>query len=713
MAPPNQELAAVVPLVAVQEEIPPTLPAAKRKILIVDDELKGPSRAHITREAISALDDVTSEEYQSLLNVSKAVAGFAEASSKGPRGLKEFFGGVGLVDVLTSSAFESSGSPELKGVVATFIHSTSRAKLLRAQIESAFPAEAFDLTYLGSERPSTSDLLGCDLLLLDLVLQHASDPVEEAKKYLARVAVEANERLLPPIIMMSNSDEVTVHKAEFSAEAKISAAGLLIIQKQELMKPEFGADGLRLTFRLLDAQRKAAHRMRIFIRAWTTSLGKSRSEAEESLWNLDAPAMQQIHNTALADNDPYDEHLNELVVREYLWHVESDPAVGEAVKEMDAEFLKCFDSASEPPKLTRRFSSPHSDPSYARSLLGHFTWSGWTPSGNFLDADPKEINKLVPFGAILIPGECKADLDCYVHVTQQCDLNTISRDPSANVRSLTFVTVKAVEVFQDKVTHYRNEQLVARGLKIGAQEFDFVLQAGRMMAMPLEFFIKFARDSGLQVRGRLRHDVSSQFLQSAANNMTRPASQRMDRAAAGKAKLTLHGHSFTGRRIILEDLVVAPPLPAADGKAAVTPAKIFDVLIAEGAVVRFPIASCFKIALWIKRSIEMVYKERQIDADAVCDALLLGLQDGADLALDFGVKVKDVVLDRAYNDIRNTSCAAEKILFCVFVEKNVGELAQDRQAAPAPASGVQEEVVEESSVPLANLVTDAATSKPA
>lgn len=718
---PHQEALVDIPLGVVGVVIPPTLPLAKRKILIVDDELKGPTRAHVTREAIRALEDVNCDEYQSLLNVSQDVVGFAEARSKGTRGLKAFFGGDGLVNALTSPAFVSSASQELKALVATFIQGTSRANQLRSQIERAFPAEEFDLSYLGSERPSSDDLLNCDLLLLDLVLQPAREPVDEAKKYLERVAGEAKNRPLPPIIMMSNSDDLSLHKSEFSVKSKISAAGLLIIRKHELMTPEFGADGLRLTFRQLEAQRMAAHRMRIFIGTWTMALSKSSEKVEESLWNLDAPAMQQIHNTAFSDNDPYDEHLNELVVREYLWHVESDSAVGDSVREMEAEFLKSFDTENDPPKLKRRFSSHHFDPTYARSLIGHFTWSGWTPSGHFLDADLKDINKLMPFGAILIPGECAADLDCYVHVTQQCDLNAISRNPSANVRSLTFVTVKAVEVFPDKVTHYRPDQLVARGLRIGAHEFDFLLQAGRMMAMPLNLFTTFARDTKLRAQGRLRHDIAFQFLQSTANNMTRPASQRIDRVAAGKAQLSLHGHKFPNRRIILEDLIAFEALPindvtqgGAEEQTAKFSAKIFDVLIAQQQVVSFPIASCFQIALWIKRSIESSYDGWPIDAEAVCDTLLVGLSTGTDLSLNFAVKVKDVVLARAHKEIDGTNCAREKILLGVFIEKNIGEFALPNMAHPAAVpSLMQAEILGVASEQVETLVTDSSIAHPA
>lgn len=655
------------------------LALSRRKILIVDDELIGPTRAQLTPEVIEALADTTSEEYASLVAVSKLIPGFVEIEAGGRAQVKEYYSGEELVHVLSSDAFKTTASPKLKDLVRKFSADVRHARELRIQIEQAFDEKNFELFFLGSVRPTPEEVLEAALLIVDLVLPPANEPVDAAINFLGNLASKAGSRILPPIILFSNSEDLDKNKLQFSSRSGISAAGLLILRKQELLKPEFASAGLQLTFRQLELQRQVAHEMRSFMGAWMTALENARKKAEDTLWNLDAPAMQMIHQTAFSDSDPYDEHLNELIVREYLWHVESDPVVGDAIRSLDAEFQKSFDG-SMPPKLIRRFTSPFVDPAHVRALLGRFTWTGWGSPGPFLGADRRDLNKLVPFGAIFVPQDCSDGKDCYIHVTQQCDLNAISRQKE-DTRSFVFVAVKAVQIFSDKVRHYATEDLVARGLQIGGKEFDFVFQPGRMLAMTLAQLAAFTEEAGLSIRGRLRHDIATQFLQAAANNMTRPASQKVSRAAVGSAKVTIHSEKFGAKKYLAfpdESLTVSVEVGGggAAGRAAASTrpkAKVVEVM-AEEKGVSFPNDACFQIALWIKRVLESVAPHTTIDPGQLCDSLLIGLVDEVFVISNLQVMIREVKLDTAYKQIGQVTANGERIQLTIFVEKETGEI---------------------------------------
>lgn len=632
--------------------------AVLKKILVVDDELIGLSRSQLDETALQTLEDTTSEEYESLLEIARLREGFDSVEAAGPDAVREFFGGDGVTEVILSKEFQQHASEGLKALLKHFSDDVARIRTLRRQIEDAFPATEYELLFLGSNRPSIDEFLNCSLLLLDLVLKPANDPVDAAVTYLTKLSTDAGDRILPPIILMSSHDELKTHQLIFAAKSRISAAGLIALRKPEIARSEFGAAGLRLTYQQLQTQNDVAHRMRSFMRAWVCALDMARKNSEQTLWNLDAAAMQQIHHTAFADNDPYDEHLNELIAREYLWHVEADPAVGEAIEALDACFLEHFDK-TQTAVLKNRFVAPFFEPTHFRTLISRFTWTGWQLPANFVEFPPsiRQINKLLPFGAVLADTANVLGKDCLIHITQQCDLNSISRMPE-DAKTLTFAVARPVEVLLSRAPVHAGDTLAARGININGREYDLALVPGHMLALPVNEFLSFASSSNLRMCGRLRHDVAAQFLQAAANNLTRPAAQKIFRAGIVEAKISLHGSKLNGPKG-KKFLVLAEPDDSA---------RSLEVTTLEKKIYSFQDGACFEIALWIKREIEAAYAPIKIDEDILCNALLVGVADGKNILPQLLFKVHATELAKAPEVMKGINQTGEVVQLAIFTD---------------------------------------------
>jgi hypothetical protein len=351
------------------------------------------------------------------------------------------------------------------------------------------------------------------------------------------------------------------------------------------------------------------------------ALEDARKNASTTLWNLDAAAMQQIHLSAITEDDPYDEHLNELMSREYLWHVESSPSVGKALGALDDCFVAQLKPNTPSPEIGMRFIAPLVKPKVGRDLVSHFTWTGF-PIPKALDSMPaadalKSFNRLVPFGALLAPSELTEETECLIHITQQCDLNAATRAKNLvnPVQTAQFAVVLPVEVREDRMPPHDtdNEALVARGLTIGGKEYDFKLAKGRQLAMNIKKFVDYAVKEKLSVVGRLRHDIASHFLAATANHMTRFASLKTTRVEVHNAYVFLYGKQFPeGRPFMLKD---------AAGDPAMVQVAMHNKLFF------FQDNTSIRLALWIDEQLQAFYPGVSIDTSAACNSLGVGVRN--------------------------------------------------------------------------------------
>lgn len=606
------------------------------KVHVVDDELAGLTFAHLTAHSDigEALADISSPEVEVLWPIVVSIDGsFKPLDTESPDTVRQFLGSTRLVqDVLLSPQFRAAIPELLQTPLASFFQKADSVKTLKEQIEAAFPPTEFETTFT-SARPSTpADLLKYDFLILDLVLTTSQGAVDEMVRYLLAMGEENYPTQLPAIIIMSNSAELITEKLRFSTESQISAAGLLLLPKAKIREADFGKDGLVLSYQQLDRQRGVAHHMRVFMRTWMGALKNARSKARTTLWNMDAAAMQQIHLSAITDDDPYDEHLNELMSREYLWHVESSPEVATALGALNGCFNEQLAPDSARPAIGTRFIAPLVNAKVGRDLVSHYTWTGF-PVPQALDSMSARdalvnFNWLVPFGAVLAPDVLTGDTECLVHITQQCDLNAATREKNLlnPVQSAQFAVVLPVEVIEDRMPTHDNKSLVASGMTIGDKEYDFKLVEGRQLALPIPKFIEHAKENKLKVVGRLRHDIATHFLSATVNHMTRFASLKTTRVEVRGAHVFLYGKKLSDGAPVM--------LTEKDGTPTVVQIAIHDKLHF------FQDDTSTRLTLWIKEQLAVALNQEKFDMAAVCNTLSVGLKDKGALTnmIDFMFK---------------------------------------------------------------------------
>jgi len=603
---------------------PPARPV--RRVLIVDDELVGLTYSHLadlSDNVVGLFADLNSPEVEELWTMVMHIKGFPGLDKEAPVKVLAYMTSDALVqEVLLSKNFRTKATARLTGPLENFLQRADLVATLKSQLEAAFPSPEYQTTFVAARPSAPADLLQYDLVILDLVLRKSAGAVDEVVSYLMTMGNVTYPQRLPCIIVMSSRDELIQERLRFSTESNISAAGLLLLPKVEISREYFGAPGLVLSYQQLDRQRDISQHMRVFMRTWMEALEKAREQASVSLWNLDAAAMQEIHLSAFHDNDPYDEHLNELMAREYMWHVESSPDVSMAIEALDGCFQEQFKNESNPAVIGQRFIAPFVKPMVGRALVSHFTWTGFsvpqTLDSMTLDEASKRFNRLMPFGALLAPKELSPATECFIHITQQCDLNSATRpgnseQPLQAMQTVLFAVVLPIEVEDHRIPSHETHELVARGLTVDGKEYDFKLAKGRQLAMSITKFIEHANREGLRVVGRLRHDIATHFLTATANHITRPASLKTTRVEVRNAKLFLYGKKFPeGKPIPFLDMETKEP-------SVVQVAK-------HNKLHFFQDHHSMLIALWIRQQLATHY-EQEIDAAQTCNALSVGLNN--------------------------------------------------------------------------------------
>lgn len=575
---------------------PPQLHAPKR-ILVVDDELCQLKKNHVRNFAADfydTIEDINDPIFDNLWDVARAVPGLGAADWNHEDAAAYLSSNEAVSSVLLSPAFVGIASESLRQLLAPFTARATWVADLKNVFQNAFQAPEFVLQFEASPRPPFGGVAQCDAVFLDLFLEQGeASPVEMVQIYLRQLATDAGTAMLPPLVLMSSHPELEQYKLGFSEHAGISAAGLMVLPKVGLMEPEFRASGLKLAFKQLDRQKKVAHAMRLFMSSWLAALDQAKSNAARTLWNLDASAMQQIHLASISDNDPYDEHLNELLSREHLFHVEAQADVVLRVAELDKQFRAQLTPEGV---IENRLISPMVDIKTARALVSHFAWVGSalpsTTIGNAEDA-VERLSRSLPFGSVLGQGQIRQGSKCLIHITQQCDLNSISRDKDTSSRTLSFAMADASELQASSNPIVKTEEFVVKGLQIeqgnDKHEFDLQLDVGSLIAMPPRDFLDKADREGWRVIGRLRSDITSHIVAATTNHMSRPASQKVIRPGLRKSKVFLQSAVLPDRKLAFLDKGAPTAQPTA---------KVFSVLFDRGSYC-FEDNASIEIALWL------------------------------------------------------------------------------------------------------------------
>lgn len=630
------------------------------RILVVDDELVQFVYAQLREsepEIETVLGDTEGPEVRELIK--HCANGMDVNPYEGDeKAFRAFLTSDAFVQkILLSDWFRKNASPGLVGRFSNFLTRADRGAALRKEFDAAFPDPDYVIDFV-AKRPSPADALRYDFLFLDLVLIGSASPVDDLKMYLSELSAEAEDKLIPPIVAMSTAEaELTKHRQEFSKASQISAAGLWVLPKSDLTSEDFKARGLRVLFDQLIAQRPSAHSMRAFVRSWAGALSKAADAAETTLWNLDASAIQRIHLTAIRDNDPFDGHLGDLVSREYLWHVEQNGPVAGKIRELDACLRSYLDDQDE---LKSRFMSPIVDPQVARAFFSHYVWSGWPSGGAFYGAavDKPELrfNATLPFGSVLA-SDLKAGGECLIHVTQQCDLNSSTRGKpeKPEKRSAIFAIAEVHEALPHYLTSFKNDDLVAVGLKTADGQFDLKYAPGRVLAMPIADFLKHAEANKLAVVGRLRVDIAAQFAQATANQLTRPAAFKMARES-----------SLAVKAFLLGEAIPLKPKPTVYEQS---PGKGREVVVGRSldGLISLPDDDGLRIAVWIERMMIAHCAGRQVDVVSLANQLRLGVKTDDELLPSLKVDIRYGQIKKAFATINNLQMPKDSAVKLVLV----------------------------------------------
>jgi hypothetical protein len=613
-------------------------------ILIVDDELAGLRKIHVSGvvgDFYDTLADVNDPIFGNLWSIAQTIPTLTQRVAIEQDASDFFQTDEAIPNLLLTAEFIAGASQDLKNKLAPFLARAERVGILKKLFFDAFPQPDFEVEFVGSPRPTLNKVTSCSAVFLDMVLEDGSvAPVESLQNYLKDLAQEAGEILLPPIVLMSLHVGLDENRLGFSEHARISAAGLMVLPKEKIYEPHFGSVGLRLSVDQLSRQSEVAHSMRLFIASWTSALAKATTETSKTMWNLDAAAMQQIHFASISDDDPYDEHLNELLSREHLFRVESDEGVGRRIRDLDAGFRKHL--TPDEKGISNRLIAPFSDVETARAFMSRFTWLGSLPTIQHLGFSAEEsasrISRSLPFGSVLSGRALTNGSQCLVHITQQCDLNGISRSKNGE-QTLMFAVTEACELHLSDNPSGSNSPLAARSLRISEggelREFDLKVDVKAMLSMPLREFLSLSRQRGYKVVGRLRSDITNHIVAAISNQMSRPASQKMLRPALLRAKVFLQSTHFKGGKIALTET---------DQKA-----RVFTLTL-EDEQYCFPDDSCIDIALWL--ATELVKLGKPIDVDPLCTSLRRGWKNDSLLVDALKVKVRNCTsLNSAFNAV--------------------------------------------------------------
>lgn len=127
------------------------------RVMVIDDELAGMTSAHLTDltdNIAQVFGDLTSPELEELWKIVMHVKGFAPLDVEEPGKVLTYVASNEFVqEILLSNYFRDNASPLLTEPLANFLERVDLVATLRSQVEAAFPAPAFETTFVAA-RPS-------------------------------------------------------------------------------------------------------------------------------------------------------------------------------------------------------------------------------------------------------------------------------------------------------------------------------------------------------------------------------------------------------------------------------------------------------------------------------------------------------------------------------------------------------------------------------
>ncbi|ETR93118.1 hypothetical protein [Acinetobacter lactucae] len=526
----------------------------KSKILVIDDEIFGPSLHKIKSLAKSFFDDLEDDEQE----VYQEFAQFLDQN------LDEYnisidsliADPIKIKEIIFSKNFRNNASSSIKSLLNPVFNEYDRLKEIQDKIIQTFPEDNFEIIFqdrIKDEHKEERFVSSLSLIIIDLFLftnnYGGGDDDSMSTSYLDSIALYKN---LPPIILISTrfNSVNTSDLAEYFKKTKLSATGLTPLSKNKIISNDFGVDGLLLTYKKMRSQRDISNLTKEHINTWRQALERTKDRLSETLWKLDAYMIQNIYNDANSDKIPFEELLNSLLTRELLWHIEGDRSLRESVTNLENQLAKDKDI---------NLFTYTSDIKSHRDLLGHYFHLGGIEKNraiydicvqdNYTEDLSLNILQLLPFGAVLKPKS--EDKFVYINITQQCDLADFRRAYISSGKTST--SFNSILLAKSDITRKNISEciefnsnsyvsIIELDSPIESDEvhaYDISPEKAKLISSGLTGFKELVVSEELELIGQLRADIADAYQKKIALQLLRPSQQRINRIGTKKIKIFL------------------------------------------------------------------------------------------------------------------------------------------------------------------------------
>lgn len=487
-------------------------------VVVVDDDLR-PWRISDFEGLQEVLDDPDVDEFKQLWKFAVSENIVEETDDEANR--IETLGRDGTINAIV----ENSTFAQKQAVLwERFFRASLEARhstlgWFRA-VKSAVQKRKAALTKYASH-PDPNEIADAKLIVIDLILDDNPNPLKKATDYLKRLYAHRSESNapLPLVVLVSqNAAELEEHRQKFRHDAQISASMLRILEKSEISN----ATG-HILFELLWQQMVDEQEIAGTMRGLCAAMNIASTDADEQLrrlfWNLDCDALLRMYQTCIDDGAPFSDYLIEFVSRSIAWEIRNHSVLRARIDDVSRGLADRATSGAE--GRARRFHSVgQKDQAAMQELMHQFFWLPLEQQVLITDIDPEnlpgELDRKIPYGAVVAFGAIEEGEKVWVHITQPCDLLRFSERFETD--SLMFVEGKVVSYGE---TSEAGSRWVVRALKSDQHYFDLDLSFKRPQALNAKEFVEILRGRSAVIIGQLRSDMTREVGHQLSHYMSR------------------------------------------------------------------------------------------------------------------------------------------------------------------------------------------------
>lgn len=481
-------------------------PVLEGPVVVIDDDLRSWRIADFPGLQ-GVLDDPDVDEFEALWEFAVAEHLVEPTDDEALR--IERLGLDGLVDKIVSAPTfqEQHGDLWDRFFRATVDTRNSGLAWYRSVCAAVEKRDAQLATY--SAHPEPAEIAEAKLVVIDLILDEDPDPLRKATGYLQNLYAQRRDTDLPlPLVILisQNAAELEEHRLEFRCDAQISASMLRIVTKSEIGDAVHGAIRFELLWQqMVDEQELANVTQRLF-----GAMSEALRDADEKLrrlyWNLDCDALLRMYQACVDDGASFADYLGEFVSRSVAWEIRDHEALRDSIEQVGDRLDDRATSGAE--DLARRFhSAGQRDEAALQELMHQFHWTPLIQTVSLTDIDsetlPAELDRKIPYGAVLAFGQVLVGQKVFVHITQPCDLLRFT--DRFEVDSLIFVEGRVVSYGEASDA---DSKWIVRALKSGVRYFDLEIALKRTQALSARECVDLLRGKDAMIIGRLRADTA-------------------------------------------------------------------------------------------------------------------------------------------------------------------------------------------------------------